>query len=181
MGWPRDWTSLRPMSHVTICFWLMGFDDAQTRDAKVLRVLRENHVAQEIQRAIGRPVGVQEAAFLLAELCEYANRFDEARVFMACAETLEAEMRGMRICASVAGAPHRPRQAQQRTGKHPDAMQALSRFLAHNGEASWQDGSWEDAIPRVTDSLAHRVDRLKALGNGQVPRVAAAAWRLMVD
>jgi DNA (cytosine-5)-methyltransferase 1 len=29
------------------------------------------------------------------------------------------------------------------------------------------------------DGLAHRVDRLKAIGNGQVPAVAALAWRLL--
>jgi hypothetical protein len=27
--------------------------------------------------------------------------------------------------------------------------------------------------------LAYRVDRLKALGNGQVPSVAVKAWRLL--
>ena len=177
MGWPRNWTSLQPISHVTICFWIMGFSDAQTRVAKVLRMLRQNHVAQEIQREIGRPVGVSEAAFLLAELCKHTHRLDEARIFMACAETLETEVRGMRVCARVAGASHRPEQAQQRTREHPDTMQALSRFLAHDGEACWHDGSWEDAIPRVTDLLASRVDRITALGNGQVPRVVAAAWR----
>ncbi|MCD4483407.1 DNA cytosine methyltransferase [Chromobacterium vaccinii] len=34
----------------------------------------------------------------------------------------------------------------------------------------------EPGVGRVVDGLAHRVDRIKALGNGQVPRVAAAAW-----
>lgn len=34
----------------------------------------------------------------------------------------------------------------------------------------------EPEIPRITSSSANRVHRLKALGNGQVPRVAATAW-----
>ena len=34
-------------------------------------------------------------------------------------------------------------------------------------------------ICRVAHGVAHRVDRLKALGNGQVPRVAATAWELL--
>ncbi len=35
----------------------------------------------------------------------------------------------------------------------------------------------EPAVGRVVDGLAHRVGQLRALGNGQVPRVAAEAWR----
>ena len=34
----------------------------------------------------------------------------------------------------------------------------------------------EPDVGRVANGVAKRVDRLKALGNGQVPRVAAAAW-----
>lgn len=37
----------------------------------------------------------------------------------------------------------------------------------------------EPELGRVVDGVAHRVDRLKAIGNGQVPRVAAAAWKLL--
>ena len=31
----------------------------------------------------------------------------------------------------------------------------------------------------VSNGMAHRVDRLKAIGNGQVPRVAALAWNIL--
>jgi DNA (cytosine-5)-methyltransferase 1 len=34
---------------------------------------------------------------------------------------------------------------------------------------------------RVVDGLAARVDRLKAVGNGQVPQVAALAWRVLSE
>jgi len=37
----------------------------------------------------------------------------------------------------------------------------------------------EPDVGRVADGVAHRVDRITALGNGQVPRVAATAWRLL--
>lgn len=36
-------------------------------------------------------------------------------------------------------------------------------------------------IPRVATGVTARVDRLKAIGNGQVPRVAAAAFTLLSD
>lgn len=37
----------------------------------------------------------------------------------------------------------------------------------------------EPGMGRVVARMAHRVDRLKALGNGQVPLQAALAWRLL--
>ena len=40
----------------------------------------------------------------------------------------------------------------------------------------WQT---EPQLGRVADGVANRVDRLRALGNGQVPAVAALAWRLL--
>lgn len=182
MGWPDDWTSLNHISHVIMCFWFMGFcDGEETGRNQVLRVLRRGYAAQEIQGAIGRPVSVHEAAILLAELCEHANRPYEARVFLACAEALEEEMRGVPDREIASGTPYRSGQHQQRTGEHPDALQTLSRFLAHHGPAYWKNGSWEDAVPRVADGVAARVDRLKAIGNGQVPLCAAVAWRLLAN
>ncbi len=42
----------------------------------------------------------------------------------------------------------------------------------------WQ---FEPAISRVADGVAARVDRLKAIGNGQVPLCAATAWRILSE
>lgn len=39
----------------------------------------------------------------------------------------------------------------------------------------------ESGLGRVVDWMAHRSHRLKAIGNGQVPRVAAAAWKLLTE
>jgi len=45
------------------------------------------------------------------------------------------------------------------------------------GSVQW----WEIEPPldRVVDGMADRVDRLKAIGNGQVPLCAATAWRIL--
>jgi hypothetical protein len=51
------------------------------------------------------------------------------------------------------------------------AQQSIARYS--------REWPLEPAVGRVVDGMAHRVDRLKALGNGQVPRVAALAWRLL--
>ena len=39
----------------------------------------------------------------------------------------------------------------------------------------------EPALGRVADGVAARVDRLKAIGNGQVPLCAATAWRILSE
>ncbi|CAB4188265.1 S-adenosyl-L-methionine-dependent methyltransferase, partial [uncultured Caudovirales phage] len=43
--------------------------------------------------------------------------------------------------------------------------------------ASWWQA--EPNVGRVADGVAARVDRLKAIGNGQVPLCAATAWRIL--
>jgi DNA (cytosine-5)-methyltransferase 1 len=48
--------------------------------------------------------------------------------------------------------------------------------------ASIGDSQWwqiEPPVDRVADGMADRVDRLKAIGNGQVPLCAATAWRIL--
>jgi len=45
-------------------------------------------------------------------------------------------------------------------------------------------GNWwkiEPNIHRVVDGLAARVDRIKAIGNGQVPLCAATAWKILSE
>ena len=44
------------------------------------------------------------------------------------------------------------------------------------GSTCWWDT--EPRVGRVANGMAHRVDRLKALGNGQVPAVAATAFKV---
>ena len=43
------------------------------------------------------------------------------------------------------------------------------------------EGTNTGSIPRVATGIKHRVGRLKAIGNGQVPQVAAMAWNILND
>ena len=49
------------------------------------------------------------------------------------------------------------------------------------GKAKTNSKWWEiePKLDRVVDGMANRVDRIKAIGNGQVPLCAATAWRLL--
>jgi len=52
-------------------------------------------------------------------------------------------------------------------------------FTGGGNAATWGNWAVEPDVGRVAHGVASRVDRLKALGNGQVPMQAAVAWRLL--
>lgn len=56
---------------------------------------------------------------------------------------------------------------------------SIAREVAHDGQLGRTEWPVEPAVGRMAHGVAHRVDRLTALGNGQVPRVAATAWRML--
>ena len=64
--------------------------------------------------------------------------------------------------------------------KSSDAADAGGNGLDHNGrEAKDVRGEWwsvEPELGRVANGVANRVDRLRAIGNGQVPAVVEEAW-----
>jgi DNA (cytosine-5)-methyltransferase 1 len=55
---------------------------------------------------------------------------------------------------------------------------ATKQVLGCYGSSEW----WtvEPGVGRVAHGVASRVDRLKALGNGQVPQCHAEAWRRLI-
>jgi DNA (cytosine-5)-methyltransferase 1 len=55
----------------------------------------------------------------------------------------------------------------------------VSDGLAKRLEFSWPDEP--EGIPRVAKGIPDRVSRLKAIGNGQVPRCAALAWMTLIE
>lgn len=76
----------------------------------------------------------------------------------------------------------REREREQRIiTSEPDTQ--VRKELCERSDRPRSDGfrRWpaEPGMGRVADGVAHRVDRIKALGNGQVPRVAATAFPLL--
>lgn len=72
------------------------------------------------------------------------------------------------------------------TDANGDALREQSgRSSGAHGPETWLSGDtdwWSvHRFAGVDDGLAHRVDRTKATGNGQVPAVAALAWRVLSE
>jgi DNA (cytosine-5)-methyltransferase 1 len=70
---------------------------------------------------------------------------------------------------------------------NPNVPQLKRGKLSSRKEPSYPVTSdscwWKDSsrIHRMDDGVASRVDRLKAIGNGQVPLCAATAWRILSE
>jgi len=87
----------------------------------------------------------------------------------------------------IRGLSERCGQGQERLG--PDVADPNSQRLqgdvrgVSEGQGSPRPSWWasEPSVGRMAHGMAHRVDRLKAIGNGQVPAVAATAWRILTD
>ena len=65
---------------------------------------------------------------------------------------------------------------EQSFNSTPDCDRETNNAESIGGQKFWPT---EPAVGRVANGVAARMDRLKAIGNGQVPRVAATAWRLL--
>lgn len=83
---------------------------------------------------------------------------------------------------TVSNAPH---QGDVRgDGEFSENGSPGSRRDCHDGRAETDDcGEWwsaEPAVDRVAPGVAAGVDRIKAIGNGQVPAVAATAFRVLL-
>ncbi|KKN74821.1 hypothetical protein LCGC14_0387140 [marine sediment metagenome] len=95
------------------------------------------------------------------------------------------DMRWRILSAAELGAPHKRdrlwivayTKGMDGTWCHPEEDQfQMGKSAKPRGSLWWK----ARCTPcRMDDGLAYGVDRLKALGNGQIPAVAAAAWRLL--
>jgi hypothetical protein len=102
------------------------------------------------------------------------------------------------IWPAQAGQESSPERAAHpdQTGGSSEQSKTMANTSGQNAQRRWESlgvqeerdppsgtGWWavEPRVGRVADGVAARVDRLKAIGNGQVPLCAATAWRVLSD
>ncbi|WP_408611207.1 DNA cytosine methyltransferase [Burkholderia stabilis] len=82
----------------------------------------------------------------------------------------------------VADVAYAVREREQRiVASNAEAQERQGSFERSDRPRGYGFGRWpaESGMGRVVDGMAHRAHRIKALGNGQVPRVAATAFTLL--
>ena len=80
---------------------------------------------------------------------------------------------------------------QRKQNRNNLQKQKIYSHKPNNGNGIWSEADgfllldeWKEFtsnLCRVDDELASRVDRLKAIGNGQVPLCAATAWSILME
>lgn len=121
----------------------------------------------------------RERIWILAD----ANRYGmEKRLWQdgqpGCGEISQSGMETDRSRKDVADAHGAGLEGRQCGGMQKHAGE---RLAGTGGSPSAFTGWWESEpdVGRVADGVAARVDRLRCTGNGQVPGVAAMAWRIL--
>jgi len=91
----------------------------------------------------------------------------------------EGEKQGLSYGRKDVAYSNRKRGRSRNAGRK-DAADAW-KPCRHTGNNSEGMGWWdiEPDVGRVAHGVAHRVDRLRAIGNGQVPACAALAWKIL--
>lgn len=184
MGFPRGWTSIDPISTLEFNKWIMGFgvaNETKSRTKKILQGMWENFGKKALRKAIRGLSIIYEEKILFSELCKYEKNFNKAWLQLACPSSLEEKLRSVQLLQRITSASHRSKQGKQSDREYSDALQVLSQFLAQYGKAAWENNCWENAEPRTVVRLESRVDRIRAIGNGQVSCVAACAWNLLTE
>ena len=123
---------------------------------------------------------------IVGEVCPrlvFAENVDEGAILMAQDDLARAgfkTMRGM-VAAADLGADH-PRERwwlvadADHKGKLGRRLNAEMAFQPKGKTRLWET---DPGITGVHDGMAHRVDRFRVVGNGQVPAVAAFAFAML--
>jgi len=173
MGWPCGWSNVKESCYAE----KYEYFGQLRQDMPAMR----GHVPKALGRAIDEFSPSEILRDTVRETRRDKERSDSFGLALESPKVQKEGVRGVRTEGTTSRAPHRPGQKEQHAGEYPDAMRALPQVLARYGREAWGSGCWEDAIPRVAQGVAAGVDRLKCIGNGQVPAVAALAWETLID
>lgn len=154
-------------------------DEAKEHGKKILRNLWKGTFPQKIREAFRGFPSISEEEILLALLCQYNEESNSIRIQVESGTAPQAELRNLWRVIEAARTSHQWEHRGQFTREYSDALRIVSHQAPSLYTEAWLNGSWESGISRVADGVASRVDRLKAIGNGQVPLVAASAFRIL--
>lgn len=169
------------MSHIDFNKWLNGFYEKKNRTSKEMRDVRNIDGQETIQERVGGHERFQKEEVLLSFLRKYPDRSQQISMALAGQKISENKLRMLWDSKSASGSSFGRELEECCQIKFADFMRLVSQVYPSYGREAWEEGTWEVATPRMSKAIKHRVDRLKAIGNGQVPIVAATAWKILTQ
>jgi len=180
MGFPMGWTCLDPISEIEYKKWLMEMSNGENkRESEAVRNLRGADGEEKVQRNIGVYGCMEQAEVLRSFVREHKDRYIEVGLAVAGKKVSQEELRMLWHRSETTGSPHRRELQEHGSGKSANTMHLVSQVYPSYGSETWQNGTWESTVNRVETGIKNRVDRLKAIGNAQVPRVVELAWETL--
>jgi len=141
--------------------------------------MRKLDGSKEIREEAGGFQCISTEEILLAFVCEYEAGSNQVGMALQGKEISEEGMRVLWDWGKASSSPYR-RELQARCGGElSDFVHLVSQVYPSYGQKAWEDGTWEFATPRVAHGVKDRVNRLKAIGNGQVSLCAAMAFNIL--
>ena len=179
MGWPCGWTSLEPISYIEYKKWLRGFNEEADVLEKVSDVRKHNDSQEISVREIGRQYSLEEEKTLQSFMRKHKERIIKIGMALAGKEISEDELRSLWNQEPSSSASYRRELPKHEREKPSNALHLVSQVYPCYGREAWKNGTWEAAVPRVATGIKDRVNRLKAIGNGQVPQCMAKAVQIL--
>lgn len=207
MGWPMGFTSLEPLDTMAMEVWKYASTQKRPRNQAVRNLWWSDDPATLGERKTG--LDVQETALLLRKMLrQHADgERPEAQYWQTEGpeDVCGAEVQSVPSDNGTTQAPHRPGHSEQRTDEHRNSVPVVPQQRAREAATPAEgvpvlprnipttEGKnatlWKEImqigmgapVGRVAVGVSDRVSRLKALGNGQVPIVAATAWRILTE
>jgi len=177
MGFNAEWGVLSAAdvgaNHKRDRIWIVGKSAEQSRFLSQSMHNRNRWGQQQSE-------GVKETHGTMADTKEFFSNGSQNNPRKSMESKKKSKLRNCNGSENVSNATSIRLQGQ---GKYEQSINSTQSRYRQTVELKYGSASdfWkiEPNVGRVVDGMAFGVDRLKAIGNGQVPLCAATAWRLL--
>ena len=179
MGWPRNWTNIKHSTSTDFNKWLVSWNKKEKHTKKTVPNMLKLDKSKEIQKETEKFKDIPTEEILISFLCEYETGNNQTGIALQGKEISEEKMQVLWDWGKASDSPYRKELQKRCGGELSEFVHLVSQVYPSYGQKAWDDGTWEFTTPRVAHSIKNRVDRIKAIGNGQVPKCAVEAFNIL--